>query len=1337
MEAAESGNDVPLALGQVLGYLNYSSGATDPLILRSFNTLLLAIWQEPEKITRPSRLLRDWLLEELDKLHANQEPAAATHESSCGAFANVDQARAVIGLVFDRLWPAYQEYHSDLLFHQREADLLQPFFVAQMCSAVLKQGPTWDNTTRIVDGAIHDLNDYLGYRPVAVLETERKIEPYSHERLRPIPLYIDGAGVAVGRYSELISATLEILRQTDPHLLARAWFDPNLLEELAYDPRAYDFDHPVNKRPNYHFGTWDPHRIDNKGNYRRFVTQQVTLDALLARVESLANTLPREELLIEAAAVLAGTILMASGTCGSGPDAHDSSTTLATLLPNIASYRDDFYQQLLGQLKGSVAERLREEAQQLHQPFGGARQHLNHELARLRAIQLQQVHLAQLFARMGYPEAAARQTRNVPVASARMLCEMYCRLTLGHRAIDRGDLGVVALYLPEVEDQLHRAIQCGALVDPWNILGFDAHFSLFPAMENSIRDYRVDTLIELVEQIFSLCARAWSEAAARDDAALEKRFSDTFDRIANWWDQYATPMVSSVKRVFGKELQISTNLVAGALNAWHKAGAAAGDIAFWRMFVDQFDSPKAFQLVVEALMDKRDHVASLALLMQWLSQTPRISLEDGDSSFHRLAMQWIRSVEDYDSASSAVPAIDQQAKLESAWPLVRKFFDYLEANAETFWLVPQFELTANGRRPKTPEDEELFRAMMEQDEEEDGDGQLFSAAYDEMVFQDSTDDGFEGDMLEGGVPGSNVGEYELEQEADRLTERLAFLGTVARLRKHICTIWNTRNEQTTARMEVYAEWGSQAAATTTELLRLLDAVEAHRIPTPTGEQDSLLEYDRRRMIKEGLLERIIATAVKMDEAAQFLSAASPRQGHGNRDAAAKLLQSLLACDPQAVSKHWPAFLTELETRAILYVPLNKGGNPRRIVEARCTQRLLHNLLAWLPRLGLIRETCELLNAAQNLETVHVAGPGAVTEFDRLFETGLKAIVECLVHSAEAWSGDGSPGAVRRADDALVDSLQQLTEIQLKSWLKHSRTLRLSVAEKLADEQQWQTFVDFVRQYGHDLFTQRFLNLGNLRAILHQGVDVWLKQLEEEDNERSAFKLLEELDRRVPRAQAVKLLTMTLEIVVENYGEYRDYNSTTTQSDRGEMLYMLIDFLRLRVEYDRVAWNLRPVIIAHEIVVKHGRSEAAEKWRRSLAERTCDAADRHLTRLAQLSRQYGMRLPSISDRLSERFVRPLAIDRVRALVAPAMEAAHVGGDLTTFALLEQEIASLAREPSGAGYDVPAWLVALEDEVTRLRRQQRRHLGRDELAQRIPQIPLSPEALREQLDAAESL
>jgi hypothetical protein len=71
------------------------------------------------------------------------------------------------------------------------------------------------------------------------------------------------------------------------------------------------------------------HLIDNQGRYRRFVLQQTALDAIWHRVEHSSEG-PREQLLAEAAAVLAGTILMASGTTGSSPETHDSSVTTGT-----------------------------------------------------------------------------------------------------------------------------------------------------------------------------------------------------------------------------------------------------------------------------------------------------------------------------------------------------------------------------------------------------------------------------------------------------------------------------------------------------------------------------------------------------------------------------------------------------------------------------------------------------------------------------------------------------------------------------------------------------------------------------------------------------------------------------------------------------------------------------------------------------------------------------------------------------------------------------------------------------------------------------------------------
>jgi hypothetical protein len=268
---------------------------------------------------------------------------------------------------------------------------------------------------------------------------------------------------------------------------------------------------------------------------------------------------------------------------------------------------------------------------------------------------------------------------------------------------------------------------------------------------------------------------------------------------------------------------------------------------------------------------------------------------------------------------------------------------------------------------------------------------------------------------------------------------------------------------------------------------------------------------------------------------------------------------------------------------------------------------------------------------------------------------------------------------------------------LRCWLDHSHRVRLSVLETVADDAHWRLLRRFIENYGDGLFTQKFMSLGNLRAIRHQGVDAYLRFLAEEPDAKSELQLMADLDATLPSDEAARWLGVAIESVVENYSAYIDYNSTTTQSDRGDMLYTLLDFLRLQASYNRVAWNLRPVVLVHEVLVRAGRNFAAEVWRQAVVERTSAIAEEHLQRLAALCRQYGMRLPSIAERLEERLVRPLTVDRLRALIVPSIEELRENGQPTAFRQLQQEIEILTRAPSGVGFEVPAWLEALEDEA----------------------------------------
>ncbi len=762
-------------LVQVLGYLHLSSGKTDNKTLAALNRLYG--WALASKSQPPSPFaglpavltLHHWLRDRLGKLKEERP-----------FFRESDQADQVLNLVWLQLLPAYMDFHSELLFHQEAEGIFNGFFLGRAAEAVLSEGGPWDETDRIVEGAIRRLNDYIGYRPLATLEGRRH-QPYRHEWVRPVPLFVENVGVAYGPYHEIVTLALEILSNTEPSILRAAHFSLENLQELAFDPRAYDFDHPVNKRPNYHFGQWDPTLIDLQGNYRRFVIQQVTLDALMARPVQ-ERELPTRELVYEAAAVLAGTILMASGVSGSGPDTYMSTTTLASLMNPIAEYRDAFYTQLLERMTGAHAERLREEEAKRRQPFGGARQHLNTQLARLRASQLAHVQLARLFARMGSPLAAKEESDDVHVPSARTLCRIDCLLTIGNQALKRGQLAEAV----EVPDQIHElirsGIECGALVDPWNIMGFAGNFSRFHGPDSAVHDHRIDELVHVLELVFGFLSRLWREAAASDNQVICERARHQFQQLAEWWRQFAAHEIGDLQATDPQESFESAELVAQALHLWHRDGAASGDLRFWSGHAEMFGSPKAYALVIEALLERRDFVGAMALLVFWLSQAHRVGLQSGMISFSELAIEWLEKL---DSDTLKQLSLDSHTLPdETRWKYIQRFFDYVEANGEEFLSPPTFLLgrtgkSSNDSRPKPNDSQPEQGGPTDQDDAEDR--SVFEAAYEDVVYQDSTDDGQDASIFDEETDTQD----ELVAESKRLGQHLTFLTALAQMWKRV------------------------------------------------------------------------------------------------------------------------------------------------------------------------------------------------------------------------------------------------------------------------------------------------------------------------------------------------------------------------------------------------------------------------------------------------------------------------------------------------------------------------------------------------------------------------
>ncbi|MEL7497732.1 MAG: hypothetical protein AAFN77_08995 [Planctomycetota bacterium] len=1399
MGSPHSEQQLHSAMDPVLGHLNFGSGSFEANFFRNLNALFGILETDPSdasqndadtssedgvsskevsrssrkkessqldrEVFQASRYLSEQLRTELEADHSVSLKGTKLHrigqsmlnrleqlESSQSTFRDASQCRFAVLTTFENVLPAYLSFHRDLLFHQSPDFLFNSFFVARTFELVLQEIGQLHldsreeyqqvDRDRFAARVINRLNDFVGHRPVATLETQ-KIEPYAHEYFRPLPIFVRDVGVAFGPYQLMLGKALELIRQTNPHIGRAAHFSIERLDELSIDTRAFDFDHPINQRPNHHFGQWDEELIDGDGFFRRFIVHQVTLDALLERVEDSTQGeqgIDSEEAIMEAAAALACTMLMGSGISGSGPGTFDSNTTLGSLIPNIANYRDQFYDELLGQLSPAHQERLKKEAKFRHQPFGAVRQDLNARLARQRATQLVNCRLAAIFARMGYPEAAEQQSSVVPVASARIQCQIDCLLSAAMDCVDSGELGEAFAAVKTVMRRLKTAIECGAVVDPWNIIGFDAQYSLFPAIENSVRDHRVYDLLDNMDRVFGLLSRITSEAAAIDDESMLVDAEGEFHRIVAWWKKFAAHEVANVGAVDPDDLLEAATVVSQALNLWHKGGAAAGDMEFWAPHAELLDTPKAYALVIDALMQRDDYQTTSALLVHWISQSEMVPLEQGDSSFHNLLFRWI--VEQKANIHEAKTDTDKDA----VWKQIRKFHDFLEVNSEFYWHVPKFEL-GNGKNRKRSNETRSSSHFDELDEfveyeAEDASDNLFDAAYDEFTFTDSTDDGIDGEIHDGGFDLRNDS---LDAEAERIHERLEFLSTISAYWNIVAKIPlpatrnDALNDATRQRLQdrlAFTEaWVFQADKNREQLYALLNDIDSYQLKLNGSNREAMVQYDQQRLQKESLLEHTVNTCIDTEnairmmvsvakaidvlindkplcESAEGSTAESPEPDDQrptldsivNGGAPVVCLYAALTLnDSRLVDQFFEPLKSYLDTQTLLYVPLSKGGDPSAIVNARVIQTAVLELLERLPAHGLFGETYQLTKTALEMERNNPVSGGAVTEFDEIFEVAYTSMVSALVRSTkqlrEIQSGDENiePAEIKKESQRILfDCIEMLTESMLPLWLEHSRTLRLSVLEKVSKEANWERLVDFIRKYGEGLFTQAFFHLGNVRAILHQGVDAWLKFVEDSP-EIPDLRLFDELGSELNRETAVRFLTIVLESVRENFNEYVDYNTTTTQSDHGDQLDSFLDFLRLRSKFDRICWHLKPVVWAHRILVHDQEGGVARMWRRSLTERVGPEADKYLERLEKLRQKYSIQMNSVARRLEGRFAHQLQIDRLRALVVPAMTRPRSRESKRAFELLQHEAQAFLRSTNGVGVDLPEWLAELENEV----------------------------------------
>jgi hypothetical protein len=565
----------------------------------------------------------------------------------------------------------------------------------------------------------------------------------------------------------------------------------------------------------------------------------------------------------------------------------------------------------------------------------------------------------------------------------------------------------------------------------------------------------------------------------------------------------------------------------------------------------------------------------------------------------------------------------------------------------------------------------------------------FESAYEGVTYRDTARDGIEGSLLEG----ASLTDDEQERQLRQTSDHLRFHCALARLWS-LAAAARTTGAPGGPGEEHVAQWLRTASEVRRQLLDVAITVQGMELPPPSPTRESLLEYDRRRTARDTLVERVVYTCVELTLTMMVLAASASDEEPPELEQIPRSLvniwKSILVGDIEQTRGHWPAAREALRKLPLLYSSLPRRGDPRAAVTVRARQRILRAMAQWLPRLGLMAETFELLRTALYMEQRHPAGTGAITEFDRMFDAAGRSIFGAITN-AQA-SGEAGASAAET-----MECLERWKEALLAPWLSHSRGLRLSSLEPVAQSTAWSQLVEFIEKYGGDLFEQSFFHPSNLRAIRHQGVGNWLSKLEELSEESQQILLLSDLDRGISRRAAERHLEIIVDATIEMYEYYRDYNTTTTQSDHGNLFYMLLDFLRLLGSYERVEWNLRPARLAHEALVISGLEDLAEEWRQSVRSATSELADRHRTKYARLCQQYGMRLESVRGRLDEQFIQPLVVDRIRALIRRSLGECPTRAADETFQILEGHANELLQDSSGCGPESPRWLSVLEDEM----------------------------------------
>ncbi len=1129
--------------------------------------------------------------------------------------------------------------------------------------------------------ALRDFHDFVGYRPVPVLEMTQKVRVRNGERHRPGILWWPRVGVAPLPQAPLVKRTIYWLEHAPADILEESGFSLEALTELSLDLREYDHSLPAAQRPNHLFGEWDPERIDNKGRYCRMVVRAMILRLLWDQVDNPGpgDPLDRNERLEEGAILLAGVILMSAGVLGQGPESVDPTKSLSLIIPRIANYRDAFYGQVLTMLPISHKNRLEAEARLLKQPLGRVRQALNRSISSLRATQLQNRLLARLFGRLGLGELAQERIASIPVPSIRLMVE-FEGLIQG-LADDSNPPIDHYRWLLRAFRVLKKGVSCGAFADPWNLIGFQGLYPLGPAREDAIPDERQDELRWMVSSLLTECSRAYATASALPDKKMRLRFKDLLGRVSEWWSHFPPMGVDDPDHPdAGSEFR-SALRVAKALGIWRAKGEATADLSFWKKVLSTLETGEAVAEIFHVLLAHGDLQGALAILIYWIDGFDTHSIAEGRTELTTLITLWEAAWEEQ------LPDENSAKDRAEHFKLYRRAIDWIDAN------LPE-DAADNFIQDEIVENEGELGDIAEEKEWEEND--------EEEKEQWEEDDKNGG--LDEGVP---LSDFPAEGALFDLGYHLGqFDGWVWLLEQAVAKPY---------RMSLAHGSADAILSRAGQFRNLMVHIAKIEVPLPGTQVDSVLEFERCRALKFHSLESAGAILFRLEALLCLVGSPRPEAGALELNDGFAPFLGLKPVDskkgpplPPAPSKRKSSkkkstessdshlgmvkeWTSRLIGRELLHRPIAAGGDWQDWISNRMSLWFVQRTLMSMAGVGDFSGIVRFLIKAHQAELTSTLPAPRVSDFHHYFEIAFVESFRAVFRVVT----DSSPGKVRSA--GLFRGLMRLMERFRTIWLDQGRQTRLSVLDAV-DDRLMESLRGFIRHFGRELFPARLMGYGNIRGTLDQGVEQYLAKLVKDRDPLDRSKLLDELGSSISLEDAAGKLDLILRAVAESYDCFKDYKSTTTVSDYGENLHVLLDFLRIKAAFSREVWNRGPWYLLHREMLEAGLRSTLDDWIAEVMSEFRPIADKYLEKISELEQRHGIRLLTVRQEIEEGLWMPMENDSLHYHLQDLCEVKEEGNAnefKVGFDQFRKELAKWVDKPWGVGRDVPDWIRKLEE------------------------------------------